>query len=113
MITIDDFKKVEMRVGKVFEASRVEGSEKLLKLLVDVGEKNEAGENVSRQILSGIQKYYAPEDLMEKLVVVLVNLEPRMIMGMESRGMLIAAGDGERVIFLTPEKDIQPGAQIS
>jgi len=108
MINLDDLQKVELRVGKVLTAERVEGSEKLLKLSVDLGE------GAPRQILSGVAKWYAPEDVVGKQVVVAANLEPRMMMGLESQGMLMAAhgADGEAVL-LTAMADVPGGAQIT
>jgi methionyl-tRNA synthetase len=105
-MTIDEFQANDLRVGTVTHAERVEGSEKLLKLQIDLGE--------SRQILSGIAKAYAPEDLVGKQVVVIANLEPRMMMGMESQGMLLAAHgvDGKPVLVM-PKEPVPPGAKIS
>lgn len=107
-MTIDEFQKADLRVGKIISAERVEGSEKLLKLQVDLAEA------APRQILSGIAKWYTPEDLAGKSVVIIVNLDPRMMMGMESNGMLLAAHaeDGAPVI-IQPTGDVAPGAKIS
>ena len=113
-MTIDEFKNCDLRVGKVLTAERIEGSEKLLKLQIDLGEKNEAGELQPRQILSGIAKAYAPEDLIGKQVAIIANLDPRMMMGLESRGMLLAASDADgRPVVLTVEKEIAPGTKIT
>ena len=107
-MTIDEFQKTDLRVGKIISAERVEGSEKLLKLQVDLAEP------VPRQIISGIAKWYAPEDLVGKNVAIIANLDPRMMMGMESNGMLLAAHaeDGAAVI-IEPSGDVAPGAKIS
>jgi methionyl-tRNA synthetase len=103
-MTIDEFQKMDLRVGTIVSASRVEGSEKLLKLSVDVGEP--------RQIISGIAKSYAPEDLVGKQVVIIANLDPRMMMGMESQGMILAAhGEEGEPIVLTVEKQVPAGAK--
>jgi len=107
-MTIDDFQKSDLRIGKVVSAERVEGSEKLLKLQIDIGEE------APRQILSGIAKAYAPEDMLGKSVAIIANLDPRMMMGMESQGMLLAAhGEGGAPVILTPVSDVPPGAKIS
>ena len=108
MINIDELQKVDLRVGIVTAAERVDGSEKLLKLMVDLGEP------ALRQILSGVAKWYAPEDMVGKRIVVVANLEPRMMMGMESNGMLLAAhgADGEAVL-LTSMGDVPSGARIT
>ncbi|KKW21073.1 MAG: Methionyl-tRNA synthetase, beta subunit [Parcubacteria group bacterium GW2011_GWB1_52_7] len=107
MISIDDFKKLEIKTAKVLTAERVAGSDKLLRLRVDAGP--EIGE---RQIIAGIGNQYEPENLIGKTIVVLVNLEPRILMGLESRGMILAASDGETISLLAPDKDIQLGAVI-
>ena len=105
IIKFDDFQKIDLRVGKVLDAKKVEGSEKLLKLIVDLG-------NEKRQLVAGIAKYYRPEDLIGKEIVVVANLEPKNLMGIESQGMLLAADvDGEPVILI-PEKEIPPGTKI-
>ncbi len=105
MISFDDFAKVEMKVGKILSATPVEGSEKLVKLMVDVGEES------PRQILAGIAKFYTPDELIDKLVVIAANLEPRIMMGLESQGMLLAA-DGEKPIPLTVSEVVALGAKI-
>jgi methionyl-tRNA synthetase len=107
-MTIDEFQKSDLRVGTIVAAERVEGSEKLLKLQVEIGEP------APRQILSGIAKAYAPEDILGKSVVIIANLDPRMMMGMESQGMLLAAHgeDGSPVLF-SPISDVPAGAKIS
>lgn len=105
MISFDDFQKLDLRVARIIKAEKVKKSEKLLKLEVDLGEEK-------RQIVAGIGKFYNPEDLIGKEIVVVANLEPKNLMGLESQGMLLAATvDGEPVI-LVPEKEVQPGAKI-
>jgi methionyl-tRNA synthetase len=112
-MTIDDFKKCELRVGRVLAALRVEGSEKLLRLQIDLGESDETGPK-PRQILSGIGKAYSPEEMVGKQVVIIANLDPRMMMGLESQGMLLAAsGEDGKPVILTIEKDITPGTQVT
>ena len=105
MITFDDFKKLEIRIGKITSAEKVEGADKLLKLEVDLG-------GTKRQLVVGIAQYYKPEELINKQIPVLVNLEPRKIKGIESQGMLLAAVEGERPILLHPDKEIAPGSII-
>ena len=105
LISINDFARVELKIGKVLEAEPVEGSNKLVKLQVDTGEK--------RQIVAGIGKSYGPEDLKGKSIVVVTNLKPAKLMGVESQGMLLAATDSEGVLsILVPEKDVKKGAAI-
>lgn len=110
MITIDDFSKVELKVGTVVEAEEIEGSEKLIKLKVDLGKDPPAGG--SRQILAGIKKWYKVEDLVGKQVVVVANLEPKIMMGLESQGMMLAADSDDGPIFLTVPKQVSPGTKI-
>ena len=105
MIGIEDFAKIELKVGTVIAAERVEKSEKLIKLKVDIGEE--------RQIVAGIGKAYAPEDLIGKKIVVLANLKPAKLMGIESQGMLLAATDSEGTLsVLTLDRDVKTGARI-
>lgn len=106
MITFEDFKKLEIRIGKILSAQKVEGADKLLKLEVDIGKEK-------RQLVAGIARYYEPEELINKQIPVLVNLEPRKIRGVESQGMLLAATEGETPILLHPDKEVSPGSLIS
>jgi methionyl-tRNA synthetase len=105
MINIDDFAKVELKVGTVVEAEEIEGSEKLLKLSVDLGEEQ------PRQILSGIKQWYSPTDLKGKQFIFVANLEPRKMMGLESQGMILAAS-GEKPIPLILPEEVSPGTKI-
>jgi len=105
MIAFDDFKKVELKIARITEAEEVAGAEKLLKLQIDLG-----GEK--RQIVAGIKKSYQAKDLIGREIVVVVNLEPRMVMGIESNGMLLAASDDSGPVLLGPDKDVPPGNDI-
>ena len=105
MITFDDFKKVELKIARITEAEEVAGAEKLLKLQIDLG-----GEK--RQIVAGIKKLYQARSLIGREIVVVVNLEPRMVMGIESNGMLLAASDDTGPVLLGPDKDVPPGSGI-
>jgi methionine--tRNA ligase beta chain len=93
MISFDEFKKVELRVGTILGSSRIEGSEKLLKLSVDLGE------GTPRQIIAGIGKFYEPGDIVNEQVIVVANLEPRKLMGLESQGMVLACGADEAILL--------------
>lgn len=106
IINFDDFEKLDLRIGKIIEAERMEGSDKIIKTIVDLGEEE-------RQILAGIGKYYSPEDLINKVVTVIVNLAPRKIMELESQGMILAVKDEENLSILTTDKDIRIGSKIS
>lgn len=113
MITIDDFKKVELKVAKVIAAERVAGSDKLLKLDVDLGPSTSSGQvSEKRQIIAGIGKAYNPEDLINKQIIVVANLEPRSLMGFESQGMVLAANDESGPVLLIPDKEVAPGTDI-
>ncbi|MCL5411785.1 MAG: methionine--tRNA ligase subunit beta [Patescibacteria group bacterium] len=103
-ISFEQFKKLDLRVGKIIVAARVEGSEKLLCLEIDLGEEK-------RQILSGIAPFYQPEELLNKSVVIVANLEPRKIMGLESQGMLLCA-NADKPIFLTVISETPVGTKI-
>lgn len=105
MISSDDFKKVELRIATILSAERVEGSDKLLKLRVSLGAEE-------RQIIAGIGTRYAPDTLVGRQIVIVANLEPRTIMGLESEGMLLAADSSEGPILLGPDKDAASGALI-
>lgn len=107
-ISIEEFKKVDIRVGEIRSAERVPETDKLLKLSVDLGE----GE--PRQIVSGIATYFPnPDELTGKHCLFAANLEPRVIKGLESNGMIIALSSGEKFALVVPEGDIPPGTRIS
>jgi methionyl-tRNA synthetase len=106
-ITIEDFAKVEMRVGVVKSAERIQGADKLLKVMVDIGDE-------VRQVLAGIAQYYTPEDLVGRKVVVVVNLAPRKMRGLESNGMIVAASVGPegKPVLATFTEDVPAGARL-
>jgi len=106
MISIEDFKKAELKIAKILSAERVEGSEKLIKLKVSLGEEEE------RQLVAGIGKAYEPEALIGKEIVVVANLEPRTMMGIESQGMLLAASKGDELRIVTFEDEADIGAKV-
>ncbi len=105
IIGIEDFGKVDLRVGKIIAAERVEKSEKLLKLQVDIGAE-------TRQVVAGIGKSYGPEDLMGKSVVIVANLKPAKLMGVESRGMLLAASSGDGLSVIVLDREMKPGSKV-
>ena len=104
-INFDDFSKLNIRVGKIIGAEDVEGSNKLIKMKVDIGDEE-------RQIVAGISKHYSLDELTNKTVIVLINLEPRKIFGIESQGMLLASIDGDKVSLLQTDKEMVPGSEI-
>lgn len=107
MATIEDFQKLEIKIGKIKSAEKAEGSDKLLKLIFDLGN------NEDRQIISAIAEYYPdPGVLVGKLMPILTNLEPRTFRGHVSQGMIIAADVDGYPVLLHPEKDIPPGSLV-
>ncbi len=107
-VAIDDFGKLDLRVAQVMACEKVKKSEKLLKLILDVGFEK-------RQVVSGIAKFYSPEDLVGKKVIVIANLKPAKLMGIESQGMILAASDtnDDRLVLATVDDDIPSGCRIS
>lgn len=105
MISFEDFQKVEMKVGKVLSAEKVEGTDKLVKIEIDIGE--------TRTMVAGIMPDYSPENIVGKQIVVVMNLEPRTIKGIESNAMLLAAvEEGDKVTLIVPDKEVKPGTAI-
>jgi methionine--tRNA ligase beta chain len=103
--TFEDFSKLQIRIGLVIEAERIEGTDKLLKLQVDFG-------NEKRQIVSGIAEFYKPGQLINKEFPFVVNLEPRTIRGVESQGMILAIGTKDKIVLLKPQKKVPPGVGV-
>lgn len=135
MATIEEFHNIEMKIGRILSAERVEGADKLLRLQVDFGPKlkpqiEATGQSVShedmpgseeehapeerdvRQILSGIAQWYQPEDLVGKLCPFVTNLPARKLRGFESQGMILAVGVGESAVLLHPDKQVEEGSQL-
>jgi len=105
LIGIEDFGKVELRVVKVLSCEKVEKSDKLLKLIVKCGEEQ-------RQVVSGIAQYYKPEELVGKKLILVANLKPAKLRGIESQGMILAAEESERLVLVTVDGDIADGAKV-
>jgi methionyl-tRNA synthetase len=97
---------MDLRVGKIKKAEKVPNSMKLIKMEVEIGKEE------TRQIVAGMAEYIKPENLTGKSVVVLVNLEPKEFMGLESKGMILAADLNGKPILITPEEDTPPGTKI-
>jgi methionine--tRNA ligase beta chain len=106
MINIDEFRKVDLRVGTVKSAEPHPNADKLLVLRVDLGAEE-------RQIVAGIRGQYDPAALVGRQIVVVANLEAAKLRGIESQGMLLAASDGDRIVILTADKTVTPGAKVS
>jgi methionine--tRNA ligase beta chain len=105
MITFDDFKKLDIRIGKIVSVEKVAGTDKLLKLEVDLGTEK-------RQIVAGIAESHAPEQIVGREIPVLANLEPRTIRGVESHGMILAADVEGKPVLIHPEKEVPAGSII-
>jgi methionyl-tRNA synthetase len=105
-ISFEDFQKMDIRTGKIIEAKHITGSKNLIKILVDFGE-------FKKQSVSGLLKWYNPEDLLNKTYVFIINLKSRKVMGIESQCMILAAEDSKgNVVVLQPEKEIEIGSKI-
>mgnify|MGYP000285863124 CR=1 FL=1 len=105
-ISFEEFSKVDLRVGRIINAERIPRSKNLLKLTIDIGAAN------PKTAVAGIAKYYTPEELIGRHIAVVTNLEPRKIFGIKSEVMILAAQHGDKVIFIQPEKPIEPGSKI-
>ncbi len=105
MITIEEFKKVEMVVGEIIQAERVAGAEKLLRLVVDIGDEK-------RNLVAGIAKEYPPETLIGRKLIVVKNLQPAVIRGIESNGMILAADVGGRAVIPFFDRDVPNGSIV-
>ena len=105
LIEIGDFAKVKLKTAKVLTAERVEGADKLLKLSIEVGAE-------TRPLVAGVAQYYTPEEMVGKTIVIVANLKPAVIRGVESAGMLLAAKAGKQLKLVTVDGDIPSGASI-
>lgn len=105
MITIEDFAKLDLRVATIKAAEPHPKADRLLVLQIDLGTEE-------RQLVAGIRAHYTPEELIGKQIVVVANLQPAVLRGVESQGMLLAAADGGRVVVLSPEKPVAAGSQV-
>lgn len=104
-ISFEDFKKIDIRIGKILSAEKVEGSDKLLKLEVDFGSEK-------RQIIAGIAQFYAPEALIGKECPFAYNLASRTLKGLESQGMILCPSDDGSPVLMHPDKEIKPGSTV-
>jgi len=106
MISIDEFRKIEIKVATIKHAEPHANADRLMVLKIDLGSEE-------RQLVAGIKGHYAAEDLIGRQIVVVANLEPAKLRGIESQGMLLAASDEEKIVILSPEKPVSPGAKVS
>lgn len=104
-ITIDDFMKLDLRVAKVLDASEILGADRLLKLSIEIGEEK-------RQLVAGIKASYLPQELVGKHIIVVANLKPAMLRGVESQGMLLAATTDEGPVLATFERPVASGSKV-
>ena len=109
IISFDDWSKIDLRVGKIMKVEEIEGADKLYKLTVDLGK-----EFGKRTVCAGIKKYYSKEDLKGKKIIIVANLQPRMLRGVESQGMILASVNKEEteVVLIVPEKDMEIGSKV-
>lgn len=106
-IKYEEFSKLDLRVGTIKKIEDISGADNLLKLTVNTGEKKE------RVIVAGIKQHYTKEELKEKQIVVICNLEPRVLKGIKSEGMLLAAVSENKIVLISPEKKIGEGWKVS
>jgi len=105
LLEMSDFARLDLRIGKIERAERLKGSKKLVRLEVDLGRE-------LRQLVAGIAEDYKPEDLAGRLVVVVANLKPAKLMGVESRGMILAVDVEGKPVLLQPDKDVPAGSRV-
>lgn len=121
-ISIDDFAKLEIKIGTITAAEKIEGADRLLKLTIEFGMDSGSGAGMTetRTIVSGIAKHYQPEEIIGKQVPVVMNLAPRKLKGVESQGMVLFAIDetlvdgisGHKTVMLNPQKEVPPGSSV-
>ena len=106
VVTLEDFQKIDLRVAKVLAAENIKKSDRLLKLRVDIGEE--------RTLVAGIARAYKPEELVGKTIIIVANLQPTKLMGVESQGMLLAAdgAEGSEVVLATFDKEAKIGSKV-
>jgi methionyl-tRNA synthetase len=107
IINFSDWEKLDLKVGQIVEVEDIEGADKLYKLTVDIGAET------PRVVCAGIKQYYSKEELKNKKIILFVNLAPRKLRGIESQGMVLAAVNENKVILISPEKDIKIGSRVS
>lgn len=121
MISFDEFKKLDIRVGEITNAEKIEGAEKLLRLEVDIGSDPSTSSSSLpqassgrefRQIVAGIAQFYSVDSLIGKEITIIANLEPRVLKGVESQGMLLAASCDSEPVLLIPDKEVPPGSIV-
>ena len=104
-LTLDDFKKTELRTAKILDVQEISGADRLWRIEIDLGTEK-------KSVVAGIKKFYSKDELLGKSVVVVANLSPSVIRGVESQGMLLAAKDNDKLTLLTVDKEIPAGSLI-
>ena len=104
-ISFDEWQKMDIRIAKIESAEKIEGTDKLLKLNVSLGDEK-------RELVAGIAEFYKPEELTDKLIPILANLEPKQFKGVTSHGMILVAVSGDNDTLLVPEKEIKEGSKV-
>ena len=112
MISFDDFNKLDIRIGTILQAEKVEGADKLLKLTVDLGDPAKTGQVEKRTLVAGIAQDYQPEDIIGKQIPILTNLEPKKLRNIESQGMILAIGIEGKATLLHPDKNVPNGSKV-
>jgi methionyl-tRNA synthetase len=105
MVSFNDFRRIDLRVAKVLSVEAHPGADRLYVLKIDLGTEQ-------RQLVAGLKGHYTPEELLGQSIVIVNNLQPATIRGVESQGMLLAAQDGDKVSIIRPDKDLTPGSQV-
>ncbi len=107
IISHEDFEKLDLRVGEIIEVEDIAGADKLYKLTINIGEE-------TRTVCAGVKKYYSKDELKGKKIILLANLAPRKLKGVESQGMILAAvnKDENEIVLLSPESDIEVGSKV-
>lgn len=105
MISFDEFKKLSIKIARIKEVKEHPDADKLYVIKISIGD-------TEKEVVAGIKKAYTPDELKDKLVAVIDNMEPATIRGVESNGMILAAQDGEALAVLSPDKDVSPGAIV-
>jgi len=111
-ISFNEFQKLDIRIGTILEAEKVEGTDKLLKLKIDLSPSTSSGQPELRVLIAGIAEDYKPEEIIGKQIPILINLEPKTIKGIESKGMILAVDIDDKATLLYPEKNIPNGSKV-
>ena len=107
LVSIEDFAKLDLRIGKIVEAELIPKSKKLIKLTIDIGEGN------LKQAVAGVADQYSPEDLKGREIAVLVNLKPKTLFGVKSEVMILASQDNEKLSLIVPDREVKVGSKIT